>query len=343
MRTRTFQAALIACAVIDVGALAVLILSFFLPLSLLLSENTLSVIFVRAFSAIAVLVLTALLLNRHRVEAFVQKVQQHVRRTVAAEGLEAPALEAPVLHGALMTFAVLIALVAISLAASSPAAYRLFIREDRILEYFSSLSWFGAAACAAAALWVDRRRFPVKSIVYGAMIAFFVVCGGEEISWGQRLRLFEPPGIVTALNKQHEFNLHNIGVISVYANLFFVGTLFCGLIVPLWLKRGPEWRAYLRDRNAPMIDPFAARILGVGLVVWLISGLRFGTLGFSPLSLWGYYTQMDDEIFEFYAAFTFFTLAVLDLRHRLAAKRPMAQVDRSQTASRVPPPLRTTT
>ncbi|HYT83488.1 MAG TPA: hypothetical protein VEK86_08550, partial [Gemmatimonadales bacterium] len=67
---------------------------------------------------------------------------------------------------------------------------------------------------------------------------------------------------------------------------------------------------------------FVARVYGIGLVAWVVVGLRFGTLGFSPLSLWGYYTQIDDEIWEFFAAFGFFSLAALDLAHRLSGLGP---------------------
>ena len=78
---------------------------------------------------------------------------------------------------------------------------------------------------------------------------------------------------------------------------------------------------YLRRLNAPIVDPFVARLYGIGLAAWLIVGVRFGTLGFSPLSLWGHYSQSDDEIWEFFAAFSFFALAALDLAHRLREQR----------------------
>src|SRR5438874_281423 len=176
------------------------------------------------------------------------------------------------------------------------------------------------AACPLAALRLDRRQLRTKLAFYLPLIAIWVLAGGEEISWGQRLLHFQTP-VALAANKQHEANLHDIGSISVSENAFFVFTTVCCLVVPWLLARAPAWRVYLRRLNAPIVDPFVARLYGIGLAAWLIVGVRFGTLGFSPLSLWGHYSQSDDEIWEFFAAFSFFALAALDLAHRLREQR----------------------
>src|SRR5207247_705105 len=125
---------------------------------------------------------------------------------------------------------------AVALAFASPPAFRAFIAEDGIVEYASSLSWLAAAACALTALSLDTRQFERKLAFYLPLIASCVFCGGEGISWRQRL-------------------------------------------------------------------------------------VHCPTPAFSPLSLWGYYTQMDEEIWEFYAALGFLALAALDLTHRLAETR----------------------
>jgi hypothetical protein len=54
------------------------------------------------------------------------------------------------------------------------------------------------------------------------------------------------------------------------------------------------------------------------LGVWVFLGVRFGTLGFHPFSLWDHYTQMDDEMFEFGAAYAFVSLSVCDLTRRIS-------------------------
>ena len=51
------------------------------------------------------------------------------------------------------------------------------------------------------------------------------------------------------------------------------------------------------------------------IFLWMV--IFFGTLGFYPFSLWGYYTQMDDEIFECLAAFSYLSFSILDLQIKL--------------------------
>src|SRR5438046_2372573 len=188
--------------------------------------------------------------------------------------------------------------------------------------FVQRLAWLAAAACALTALSLDSHQFGRKLAFYLPLIALFVFCGGEEISWGQRLLHYQTPAWL-ASNKQHEINLHDIGSISVNENAFFVFTTLCCLVGPWLLARAPAWRVYLRRLNAPIMDPVVAQVYGIGLAAWVVVGVRFGTLGFSPLSLWGYYTQMDDEIWEFYAALGFCALTALDLAHRLAESRRM--------------------
>jgi hypothetical protein len=109
-----------------------------------------------------------------------------------------------------------------------------------------------------------------------------------------------------------------------FAHVFLLITVGFFVVLPRLLERRPEWAAYLRLLNAPVLHPLAGQVYGFGLLVWIIVGLRFGTLGFSPFSLWGYYTQMDDEIFEFFAAYAFLTFSAVDLAYRVAEARLVA-------------------
>src|SRR5437667_63564 len=184
--------------------------------------------------------------------------------------------------------------------------------------FVQRLTWHGTGRSVPEV----RVACVVSLAALALLIALFVFCGGEEISWGQRLLHYQTPAWL-ASNKQHEINLHDIGSISVNENAFFVFTTLCCLVGPWLLARAPAWRVYLRRLNAPIMDPVVAQVYGIGLAAWVVVGVRFGTLGFSPLSLWGYYTQMDDEIWEFYAALGFCALTALDLAHRLAESRRM--------------------
>jgi len=194
------------------------------------------------------------------------------------------------------------------------------IDEDGLLEYASAMFWLLAAIAALATLILTRPKSTRSKMAYLLLIAFFVVCCGEEISWGQRLLGFEGPEVITSINKQGETTLHNIGSISVFANTFLLITIAFFLFYPALLSNRKGLRDSVCANDLPVVTFYATVTFVIVLTVWLILGIRFGTLGFHPFSLWGYYTQMDDEVFEFYAAFSFFVFALLDfqMKHEFA-------------------------
>jgi hypothetical protein len=126
-----------------------------------------------------------------------------------------------------------------------------FRGEDRVLEQLTFVSYFLAGA---AVLWAFRYRRGMGrfAVFYLAMMAlFYLVCAGEEISWGQRALGFATPESMLATNEQGEFNLHNLGfrdfrpitVVSAYMKLF-------GIALPLLLwrwtrRRDDPFRRYL--------------------------------------------------------------------------------------------------
>ena len=193
--------------------------------------------------------------------------------------------------------------------------YRQLIREDGIVEYLSALFWFLAAAVLVVhALKSLKEPSGKYSFLFGALlVAFFIVCGGEEISWGQRLTGHDTPGWLKAVNVQDETTLHNIGSISVFSNVFFLLTFAFFLVLPYVARRNPRIRNMLDAIRFPIPHRFASYAYAGSLAVWIFVGLRFGTLGFHPFTVYAekYYTQMDDELFELFAAFSFFTFSVL--------------------------------
>jgi hypothetical protein len=50
----------------------------------------------------------------------------------------------------------------------------------------------------------------VKQLVYLGLALLFFVGAGEEISWGQRILGFQTPQPLSQVNRQEEFNLHNL-------------------------------------------------------------------------------------------------------------------------------------
>lgn len=55
-----------------------------------------------------------------------------------------------------------------------------------------------------------------KNVFYLLLGLFFIICFGEEISWGQRMLNIETPESVQKINAQGEFNLHNIFIFHSY-------------------------------------------------------------------------------------------------------------------------------
>jgi len=143
---------------------------------------------------------------------------------------------------------------------------------------------------------------------------FFFLCAGEEISWGQRLFDIETPQLLKEVNVQNEITLHNIGSISVFSNIFFVICVTFFLCVPFLAQKYNRIRDIFYYVDFPVPNRFATYIFIVTLLVWVCIGVRFGTLGFHPFSLFEeqYYTQMDDEIFEFFAAYTFLCFSIFN-------------------------------
>src|SRR5436189_199534 len=113
--------------------------------------------------------------------------------------------------------------------------------------FVQRLTWHGTGRSVP----LVRVACIVSLAALALLIALCVFCGGEEISWGQRLLHYQTPDWM-ASNKQHEINLHDIGSISVTENAFFVFTTLCCLAGPWLLARAPAWRVYLRRLNAPI-------------------------------------------------------------------------------------------
>lgn len=205
------------------------------------------------------------------------------------------------------------------LSLSDTQAYYSLISEDGLVENVSSLMWFLAAAGTLLTLGVRwkraRNRVAKRTILaYLVLVLFFIVCGGEEIAWGQRALNFDTPDVIRAVNVQNETTIHNIGSISVFSNVFFLLNVVFFLLLPFLAAKYVVLRSYLRYYCLPTPCRLVTCVFLVSLSVWVFIGIRFGTLGFHPFSFLPekYYTQMDDEIFELFAAYSFLSFAVMD-------------------------------
>lgn len=237
------------------------------------------------------------------------------------------------LLGAILTMGVgIFGAYVVVLSLTDTTAYLRLIEEDGPVENTSAIFWFLAAALTLFSLVrraASTRRSPFRSALWSYLFAvlFFIVCGGEEISWGQRLLGFDTPKIIDEVNLQHETNLHNIGSISVFANVFFCLAVGYFLVVPFVMKKRPNLERYVAYHDYPVPHRSATNVFLITLAVWLFIGIRFGTLGFHPFTFYHerYYTQMDDEVFELLAACSFFAFAAMDCLKRHSS-RAMASV-----------------
>ncbi|MBN2021536.1 MAG: hypothetical protein JW809_01975 [Pirellulales bacterium] len=297
--TGALALASVACVVFDVAK------AFFL---MLLSASLVLLLLAVSFRRRIDRVLTAVAADIDRVNVLPasERVQTRYRRE-------------RVIGGILVAIAAVGGLYVAILSVADVEAYSALIREDGVVENVSAILWFLAAAVlviSVAVRWKGAQRTVRGRMIwlYSPIIAFFITCGGEEISWGQRVLDVETPEAIRAVNVQQEITIHNIGSISVFSNAFFLIAATFFLLPPLGIKRWPSLGNYLRHYGVPTPNRFAVWVFLITLAVWLFVGIRFGTLGFHPYSFLAerYYNQMDDEIFECLAAYSFLAFAVMD-------------------------------
>ena len=207
---------------------------------------------------------------------------------------------------------------------TNSTGYMDYVAEDGQVETASAIFWGLACVTFFISIFVDWKSSKPKTSAYILLALFCFVCLGEEISWGQRIFHYNINAI-TSINKQHEINLHNIGSISLYEYPVVIGSFILFLLGPFFLSRYKRIAGYLRYYDLPSLHTVLRSVFGIGLITWLIVGIRFGTLGFSPYTKWGYYRGADDEIYEFIIAYCFFCFAILDLVMRIKRRKAGAE------------------
>lgn len=203
-----------------------------------------------------------------------------------------------------------------------PRYYRYLISEDGILENASAVLWGCAAMLLAITIFrkmIHGQKFRGVSLELLLMI-FFILCLGEEISWGQRILDLKTPAMLSAINVQNEITLHNIGSISVFSNLFFLIAIGFFLILPYLMNRSVRIHNLAHLLNLPVPHRLASIVFIVSIAGWVVIGLRFGTLGFHPFSFYAenYYNQMDDEVFELFSAFSYFAFSFINFGRKIS-------------------------
>ena len=94
------------------------------------------------------------------------------------------------------------------------------IPEDHYFELVGALALFATSLLFLAGFWRARKALDrswvslAKQLIYLGLAVLFFFGAGEEISWGQRILGFETPAALNQVNKQEEFNLHNLSVLE---------------------------------------------------------------------------------------------------------------------------------
>lgn len=93
----------------------------------------------------------------------------------------------------------------------APAFHAVRIQgEDRAVEWITFAGFFVAGILALSFLRHRHLGWKHGWLYLAGVGLFFLLCAGEEISWGQRIFGFATPQKIAELNEQGEFNLHNL-------------------------------------------------------------------------------------------------------------------------------------
>ncbi len=93
--------------------------------------------------------------------------------------------------------------------------------EDGIMEnlsaVFLTLTFIGFIVFAFRSNFLKNKENGFKYFFTISWILLMFVFVGEEISWGQRIFNFATPEKLAEINKQNEFNIHNIEIVDTFA------------------------------------------------------------------------------------------------------------------------------
>jgi hypothetical protein len=168
-----------------------------------------------------------------------------------------------------------------------------------------------------------------------ALGAFCLVCFGEEISWGQRLFDYSVPAWLEGLNRQGEWNLHNLSwfhaktaegaeksfwlrLISMVRFLAVFQLTLCTL-VPVLTAYSATFRTWGARIGLPIVPWWIA---GLVPTQFLITQVLFAVVGGQPIE-----GNTLDESKESVQAFIFLVVALWAYR-RTTARPPVAASER---------------
>jgi hypothetical protein len=178
-------------------------------------------------------------------------------------------------------------------------------RESGILETAQFIFMVMGLALAVQLLFdpfVRRRPLVFAVTLIAALSCLYI--GGEEVSWGQHIFFWQNPELVTAVNNEGEFSIHNMNKAfeRTPRAVLELGVLIGGLVVPAVCAFLPR----LRQSRVALFLPSAV------LVPAALFMLAF-KIG-STASKWGGHALMaarPSEAVEFYLYFFIFAYLVI--------------------------------
>jgi hypothetical protein len=151
------------------------------------------------------------------------------------------------------------------IAVHQPDLSGLFLEEGGLLEWLAFLALLFASVALCAVHRVRRRR---DGLPWGSLpsVGMMILAGAmlfgalEEISWGQHLLRWNPPGFFRTHNLQAETNIHNLEILGTQLNavlfdrLLFAVVALHNVVLPLAALRAPRLRQ-LVERIGGFLPP----------------------------------------------------------------------------------------
>ena len=180
----------------------------------------------------------------------------------------------------------------------NPALLTWITHEDSVSESVSAICYL----LAAVIFFMEWIRGGFRNIFILGYAVLFLVVGGEEISWGQRIIGLQTPDSLKELNVQQETNLHNIE--GIHQHVRMVGLLVV-LTIAVLMPLTQQWIRSIRELYTRLMIPVVP--------LWTLPITMLALLFMAvPRLVWNETIFTLDEIGELYLSlvFLFFALAV---------------------------------
>ena len=213
--------------------------------------------------------------------------------------------------------------------------------EDGFIENAGALSFFLASVLFFTAYGYSsglKNQFggfrTQRNVFYFLLGILFLICFGEEVSWGQRFFNWNTPGWLEAINLQGETNIHNIEVFhgskrdgtprTGFADMLQMNRLFAifwlifCVVTPLAYKFSRRVREWCEWSGVPIVSLWIGALFIVHAVVFQL--------------IWTVVTQTNpgirfdiNELKETNYAIIFLILAFWELRKTILSRQELGK------------------